>query len=175
MSDPYVGEIQAFAFGFAPNGWMPCYGQLLSIQRYATLFALIGINYGGDGVSNFALPNLIGNAAMSQGQGPGLPDYVIGETVGAAAVTVQISELPPHTHTLQLGNKASAGSTAAPTAGISVAIDPNFNGFLAPPTDTVLAPSAMGLTGGSQAHPNNQPALAMIYCIAIAGVYPSFS
>ena len=175
MSEPYIGEIQAFGFDFAPVGWLPCFGQVVPIQQYTPLFALLGTAFGGNGTTNFALPNLTGRVAMSQGQGPGLPGYVLGEPLGQATVSVQVTEMPAHTHTLQLGNKVNAESTAGPTAGTSAAIDPNFNGFLPPPADTLLAPSAMGLTGGSQAHPNNQPTLAMIYCIATNGQFPSFS
>lgn len=175
MSDPYIGEIQAFGFSFAPAGWLPCYGQLLSIQQYSPLYSLIGTSFGGNGTTNFALPNLVGIVAMSQGHGPGLSNYFIGMPIGSETVNVMIAEMPAHSHTLQLGDKASANSTAAPTAGTSVAIDPTFNGFLPPPADTPLAFSAMGSTGGSQAHPNNQPTLAMIYCIATVGQFPSFN
>jgi microcystin-dependent protein len=174
MSDPYIGEIQAFAFGYYPKGWLPCFGQILPIQQYTPLFSLIGTFYGGDGARTFGLPNLVGKVAMSQGQGPGLGPYRVGDTAGSVSVTLQVGEMPMHTHPLQLGNKISPNATAGPQAGTGVALDPNFNGFLAPPPDTAFAPSSVGPTGGSQAHPNTQPTLAMIYCIAYEGEFPQF-
>ncbi|MBB5048942.1 microcystin-dependent protein [Rhodopseudomonas rhenobacensis] len=174
MAQPYIGEIQAFAFGYCPEGWLPCYGQTLSIQQYTPLFALIGTAYGGNGSSTFMLPNLVGRVAISQGQGPGLSPYQVGDQPGEAGVALQIDQMPWHTHSLQLGSKGSANATAAPAAGSSIAVDPNFNGFLPPPADTTFAPGAMGLSGNSEPHPNIQPTLAMIYCIATQGEFPSF-
>jgi microcystin-dependent protein len=174
MSDPYLGEIQTFAFGFAPINWLPCDGRLVSIQQFAALFSLIGTNYGGNGTTNFALPNLVGSAAMSQGQGPGLSPRVIGEQVGSDTVTLTLQQIPAHKHGLQLGNRTATNGTPGPTGSSNVAIDPTFLGFVAPPNTTTFAAPAMGLTGGSQPHPNDQPTLAMIYCICINGIFPTF-
>ena len=173
MAYPYIGEIQAFAFGYCPLDWLPCDGRLVPINQFTPLFALIGTTYGGDGTSTFGLPNLVGRVAMSQGQGPGLTLRTIGDDVGDAAVALIEGEMAWHTHGLQLGDRTTPNGTAAPS-GTSVAIDPTFNGFVALPGNTTLAPTAVGLTGGSQAHPNTQPTLAMIYCIATAGEFPSF-
>ncbi|MBW7968508.1 tail fiber protein [Bradyrhizobium sp. BR 10289] len=179
MSDQYVGEIQAFPFAFAVTGfnnaWLPCGGQLLPIQQYSPLFALIGTFYGGNGTTNFALPNLNGSIAISQGQGPGLQNYVIGETVGSPTVNLTSDQMARHTHTLQLGNKSATGATAGPgAAGTTVAIDPNFNGFVAPPGNLTLAPNAITLTGQGLPHDNMQPTQALVWCIAYAGIFPSF-
>jgi microcystin-dependent protein len=181
MSDPFLGEIQAFAFDFGSGGlkssanWLPCNGQLLPVGPYAALFSLIGTYYGGNGTTNFQLPNLNGQIAMSQGQGPGLSDRKIGEQTGSMTETLQWSEMPIHAHSLQLGIKTAANATPGPgTSGSSAAIDPNFNGFVAPPAQVQFAANGMGITGGSQAHPNNQPTLALYYCIAITGIYPTF-
>jgi microcystin-dependent protein len=179
MSDPYVGEIQAFTFPFATGGfnnaWLPCFGQLLPIQGYSPLFALIGTSYGGNGTTNFALPNLNGFIASSQGQGPGLTDRFIGEVVGSPQVNLVSDNMAKHTHALQLGAKNAQGATEGPgTAGTTVAIDPQFNGFVAPPGNLTLVANAVALTGQNQPHDNMQPTLAIVWCIAYAGIFPSF-
>ncbi|MBC7586411.1 phage tail protein [Tardiphaga sp. vice352] len=175
MSDPFIGEIQAFAFGFVPKGWALCDGSLLPIQRYSTLFSLIGSLYGGNGTTTFALPNLVGRVAISQGQGPGLVDYAIGDVLGSSTVSVTQQEMPAHLHPMQVGTTAATNSTPGPTGGSNVAIDPSFNGFIAPPSNTTFATSAVVPAGGSQSHPNVQPTLAIAYCIALQGVFPSFN
>lgn len=174
MTDAYLGEIQAFAFGFFPQNWLPCDGRTLQIRQYTALYSLIGTSYGGDGSTTFLLPNLVGRVAMSQGQGPGLPSYRIGAAPGAAAITLGVGEVSAHTHGLQLGDRSSPNGTAAPSATSNVAIDPAFNGFLPPPATTTLAVNSVTMTGGSQPHPNAQPTLAMIYCICTNGIFPSF-
>lgn len=174
MTDSYLGEIQAFAFGFYPANWLPCDGRMIAIQKNPALYSLIGLNYGGDGATTFALPNLVGRVAMSQGQGPGLQPYRIGDAPGEMGVTLGVDEMPSHSHGLQLGNKASPNATAAPSAESNVVIDPAFNGFLPPPATVTLATNALTMTGNSQPHPNAQPTLAMIYCICVDGIYPSF-
>lgn len=172
--DPYLGEIQVFAFGFAPRDWLPCDGRVLPLQSNAPLFSLIGANYGGNGTTNFALPNLIGNLSMSQGQGPGLPDYVIGEPVGTAAVSLSVDEMPAHVHALQLLNRTSTGGKNQPAAGTAV-MDPSFNGFVDPPPLTTLAPVSVAPVGKSLPHANGQPTLAMMYCICVSGIFPQFN
>jgi microcystin-dependent protein len=180
VSDQFVGEIQAFPFPFALqgiNGWMPCLGQLLPIQAYTALFELIGTDYGGNGTTNFALPNLSGSVAISQGQGPGLSMRVIGETVGTPTVTLMSSEMAQHSHGLQLGNRSSASPQPGPgTASDMMAIDPGFNGF-APlaSNNTTLAPNAIATAGQGLSHDNMQPTQVLIWCIAYVGVFPSFS
>jgi len=175
MADPYLGEIQAFAFGFYPYKWLPCDGRLLSVRQYAPLFALIGTYYGGNGTVNFALPNLVGTVAMSQGQGPGLSMRNIGEEVGSNTENLTIQEMPAHKHGLQLAKSGAAGATPGPTGTSNVAMDPTFNGFLPLPATTTFSPNAMTMSGGSQAHPNDQPTLAMIYCICTDGIFPTFT
>jgi microcystin-dependent protein len=179
MSDQYVGEIQAFPFAFAVGGfnnaWLPCGGQLLPLQRYTALFSLIGTYYGGNGTSNFALPNLNGAIAISQGQGPGLENYVVGQTVGSSTVSLTSDQMAMHSHALQLGVKNAQGATAGPgPAGTTVAIDPNFTGFVPPPGNLTLAANAVTLTGQDQSHDNTQPTQALVWCIAFAGLFPSF-
>ena len=177
MAQPYLGEIQAFAFNFNPIGWMPCLGQTLPVNQFATLFSLIGTNYGGNGTTNFNLPNLGGFIVNSQGQAPGLSDRVIGEQIGSMTETLSLNELPIHSHVLQLGLKGATGGQAGPgnAPGAMTMIDPAFGGFVVPPSNnTTFAPTAMGMTGGNSFHANDQPTLAMIYCICIAGIFPNF-
>lgn len=175
MSNPYLGEVQAFAFGFVPANWVMCDGRLLSVQQFAALYSLIGTTYGGNGTTNFAVPNLVGSLAMNQGQGPGLSSRTIGQHVGSNTENLTIGEMPAHVHGLQLGARLSSEATPGPTGSSNVAIDPGFNGFVAPPATTTLSANAMTMTGGSQGHPNTQPTLAMVYCIATSGMFPSFT
>jgi len=175
MANPFVGEIQVFANTFVPRGWAICDGSLLLVRQNTPLFALIGATYGGDGQTTFAVPNLVGRVAISQGQGSGLSNYTIGTPVGSTTASVSQQEMPAHAHPMQLGIKTSTNSTAAPSATSNVAIDPNFNGFVAPPANTAFATSAIVPNGGSQPHPNAQPTLAMVYCIALEGDFPQFN
>jgi microcystin-dependent protein len=173
MSDPFIGEIQPWPLDFCPYGWLPCDGRLLTIQPYQALFSLIGVIYGGDGRNNFKLPNLIGRVVMGQGQGPGLSNRTFASTVGSPTVALTVDEIPLHSHDLQVGLKNAANATPGPSATSNVLIDPSFSGFLPPPANTALAPS-VGITGLNTAHPNAQPTLALIYCIAYLGEYPMF-
>lgn len=181
MGNQYVGEIQAFAFPWAaPTGfnqdWLPCAGQSLSVSQYAALFSLIGTTYGGNGTINFNLPNLTGMITNSQGTGPGLQPRTIGQKLGTATVNLATAEMASHTHGLQLGSATATGAAPGPgTASNMVALNPAFNGFVAPPGTTTLATNAMSLTGSGQAHDNTQPTLAIVWCIAINGVFPSFN
>jgi microcystin-dependent protein len=169
MTDPFVGEIRAVGFNFAPNGWAFCQGQLLPIMQNTALFSLLGTNYGGDGKSTFALPNLQGVAPMGTDQ-----DYYSnpGITGGSAAVTLLQSEMPQHTHSAQVA--ASTGTTSNP-AGAALAI-PRSGRLTEPAYGTgptiSLAPDAFGVTGGSQPHNNMQPFLVVNYIIALQGVFP---
>jgi microcystin-dependent protein len=180
VSDPYIGEIQAFPFAFAAQGfnqsWLPCFGQLLPIQQFVPLFSLIGTAFGGNGTSNFALPNLTGCITNGQGDGPGLQPRVLGESIGSATVNLISGEMAMHTHGLQLGIKTAANAAPGPgTSSNMAAIDPIFNGFVPLPSTTTLAPNAMTLTGQGLPHDNTQPTLAIVWCIAYTGIFPSFN
>lgn len=171
----FIGEIQAFPYIFAPRGWMICDGTTYPIQQYTALFALIGTAYGGNGTTNFAVPNFVNHVANSQGNGPGLMPRTLGEQLGSQNVSLTVQQMPQHMHSLGLA-AANANQTAAPDNG-SVALAPASNGFLNPatfPPNTQLAVPQVALTGSSQPHPNNQPTLALLYCIAYEGVFPSF-
>jgi microcystin-dependent protein len=179
MSDPYLGEIQAFPFAFATGGfnntWLPCFGQLLALQAYTPLYSLIGTYYGGNGTTNFALPNLNGSVTISQGNGPGLQPRVVGETVGSPQVSLIGDNMAIHTHTLQLGSSSAQNATVGPGTGMNmVALNPGFNGFVAPPGNLTFSPNAVTFTGQGLPHDNMQPTQAIVWCIAYAGIFPSF-
>lgn len=169
MADPFVAEIRVFGFNFAPQGWAFCNGQVLPISQNTALFSLLGTTYGGNGTSNFSLPNLQGSFAIGFGQGPGLSLRDLGETGGEAAVTLLATEIPVHSH----GLKATAGATTANPSGSAIA--PPVNGASAyhvPGTLTAMSTDSLGQTGGSQPHNNLPPYLTMNFCIALQGIYP---
>jgi microcystin-dependent protein len=182
MSQPFVGQIEAFAFGFAPRGWAPCQGQLLPINQNQALFSLLGTTYGGDGRSTFALPDLRGRVAMGQGNGAGLTPRVIGETVGEEAHTLLSTEIPSHSHSLMTApNAATAnnvdnpgptvvlGPATATQGTISIPINP----YTAANPTTPLAPSAITPNNGGQPHSNMMPFLVLEFCISLTGIFPS--
>lgn len=172
MADQFLGEIRAVGFNFAPYGWALCNGQVLPISQNTALFSLLGTYYGGNGTSNFALPNLQGMAPVDQGNGLGLTPRVIGETAGEAYVTLLQSQIPAHTHTAM---SAAASNAEAPTnavfggggRGEAPAYAPS-SGSTAP-----LNALAIGLVGGNQPHNNLPPYLVVNFVIALQGIYPS--
>ena len=168
---PYVGEIMPFAGNFAPQGWLPCNGQMLPIVNYETLFNLIGTTYGGDGQLTFALPDLRGRAPMHAGQGPGLTTRVVGEQGGEEAVGLLAQQAPVHSHSAL----ASSANGSSPVPGTRFPAR-NAAGALHYATTSPgvpMAADAIGMSGGGLAHPNMQPFLAITYCIATDGVWPS--
>ena len=169
--DPFIGEIRVVGFNFAPKGWAFCNGQLLPILQNTALFSLLGTTYGGDGRSTFALPNLQGCAPMHPGQGPGLSIHDLGETGGAASVTLLDTEMPAHSHGLKA--LLTPGTTASP-AGASFAKAPGTTSLYGPAsgTPTTLSSQALNVTGGSLPHNNMQPYLTLNFVIAMQGVFP---
>ena len=181
MSNPYLGEIRCFGFNFAPVGWAMCNGQLLPISQDTALFSLLGTTYGGNGTSNFALPNLQGQIPMHWGNGTGLSPTVIGEAQGTSTVTVTSSALPQHTHTLTAYVTAPGGAPerlASPDLATSYIGPSNPDAiYLTGPTagqiNTSFNPAVIGTTGSGLAHDNMQPYLVLNFCIALQGVFPS--
>ncbi|MDF7776264.1 tail fiber protein [Sphingomonas sp. AOB5] len=175
MSNPYLGELRPFAGNFAPRFWALCNGQLLSIAQNNALFALLGTTYGGDGITTFALPDLRGRLALSQGQGPGLTNRTLGEQSGTETVTLTIQTMPAHTHVVV----ASANEAASPVPTGRVPAAPKNGGkFYLPPnvgtqTDAPIGTASIGTAGGSQPHENLMPILAINYIIALQGIFPS--
>jgi microcystin-dependent protein len=170
MADPFVAEIRIFPFNFAPKGWAFCDGQILPLSQNTALFSLLGTTYGGDGKSNFALPDLQGQAAMHQGQGPGLSDRFLGESGGEPYVTLLDSENPLHTHQMRAQTVDNADITDVSNVA---AYAPSVGGALYQDTSNGnLAFQALTVAGSSQPHNNMQPYLTLNYCIALQGVFP---
>ena len=172
MSNPFIGEIRMFGGTFAPVGWAFCNGQILPISQYDALFALIGTTYGGDGQQTFALPNLQGRVPISDGQGSGLSNYIIGQTGGVDQVTLPTSNLPAHSHTVQ--GDAATGTANGP-AGNVWANSTGAKQFVAPAgSNTTMNSGAIGSAPGSgQPHDNMQPFLAVSFIISLFGIFPS--
>lgn len=171
MADPFVAEIRIFPFNFAPKGWAFCDGQILPISQNTALFSLLGTTYGGDGKSNFALPNMQGNAPMHPGQGPGLSLHDLGETGGSETVTLLESEIPAHSHGVQ-AQAVPLGDVATP-AGNTLSRPASGNLYLSTGASVVaMAPQAIAPAGGDQPHNNMMPYLTLTFCIALQGVYP---
>ena len=172
MADPFVAEIRIFPFNFAPKGWAFCDGQLLPLSQNTALFSLLGTTYGGDGKSNFALPDLQGSAPMHPGQGPGLSLHDLGEVGGSETVTLLESEIPAHGHTLRANTDFADVQT--PSSARSIARSQNANAYKAPSgqPQVAMSPSALAPAGGGQPHNNMQPYLTLNFNIALQGVYP---
>ncbi len=170
MAEPFLGEIKMFAGNFAPRNYAFCNGQLLPIQQNTALFSLLGTTYGGNGQTNFALPDLRGRAPIHQHQGPGLSSQVIGESLGQESITLNATQLPSHTHRQQASTSpasAAFGPSAAPAASATT----NFYGGGAPSLS--MAATAVGDTGGGQPHDNMAPFQVLNFIIALQGVFPS--
>ena len=170
--DPFVAEIRIFPFNFAPKGWAWCDGQLLPLSQNTALFSLLGTTYGGDGKSNFALPDLQGRAPMHPGQGPGLSLHDLGETGGSETVALLESEIPAHSHVLTASNLTADYPTPGAVSSFArVETDNlyqnNTTTNLVSMSDQALAPA-----GGDQPHNNLQPYLTFYFCIALQGVFP---
>ncbi|MDB5516179.1 MAG: phage tail protein [Tardiphaga sp.] len=168
MSDPYLGEIRIFAGSFAPLDWLFCDGSLISIANNDALYSLLGTTYGGDGANTFGLPDLRGRVPIHQGGG-----YIPGQMAGVETVTLQVAELPHHSHSLVA---ATAGQVKVPTTATmpasATSSQPNANVYAPATTSTTLVSSSVSNDGQSLFHNNVQPYLAVNYIIATAGTYP---
>jgi microcystin-dependent protein len=178
MTNPFVAEIRIFAGNFAPTGWALCNGQLMPISQNTALFSLLGTTYGGDGISNFALPNLQGSAPMQQGQGPGLSLRDLGESGGEQNVTLLQTEMPSHSHFLQ--GFSGFGSGTDPTNAVlakSRWFVSNANRGAAsiyntPQQLASVGPFATSIAGGNLPHNNLMPYLGLTFIIALQGIFP---
>jgi microcystin-dependent protein len=175
VTQPFVGQIQAFSFGWAPKNWAQCNGQLLPIMQNQALFALLGTYYGGNGTTTFALPDLRGRVPVHFGSFTGM-SYVIGEQAGVSTVQLLLSQIPQHTHVL-MGVNANATVTE-PAAGSALAnsavptgTPDNFYG--SPSAPQPLNPGSVSIFGSGQAHDNMQPYLAINWCISLLGLFPA--
>ncbi len=173
MADQFVGEVRIFCGNFPPRGWAFCNGQLLPISQNTALFSLLGTNYGGDGRSTFALPNLQGAFPMHAGAsaGPGRSQRIVGQSGGSETVTLTSAQLPAHGHALQAVPGASAGT---PDATVSLAPTSNGTALYRAPDGVYLntSPSDLGASGGGNPHDNLPPYLALNFIIALQGIFP---
>ena len=169
MAEPFLSEIRLMSFSFAPKGWAQCNGQLLPINQNQGLFSLLGTTFGGDGRVNFALPNYQGRVPTHVGQSQG-QSLTLGQNGGEQAHTLSIAEIPAHTHVAQA---AAANGTQLNPGGNLLAGSPNQL-YHAPDNNlTALSAATLGNVGGSQPHPNMQPFLTILFCIALQGIFPS--
>jgi microcystin-dependent protein len=173
MADPFVAEIRIFPFNFAPRGWAFCDGQLLPLSQNTALFSLLGTMYGGNGETNFALPDLQGRAPMQPGQGPGLSLHDLGETGGSETVSLLEAEIPAHRHTLNAAGAAAL--VAVPSANVVLARSRTVNAYQTNSAANLamLAGETLAPAGGDAPHNNMMPYLTFNFCIALQGVYPA--
>jgi microcystin-dependent protein len=169
MADPFIGQIGVFSFSFAPKGWASCNGQLLSIAQNQALFSLLGTTYGGDGITTFGLPNLQTRSVISSGQGPGLSNYALGQVGGETGHSLITSEIASHTH----GATPATDTTQLSPQGHYWAPNTGGNATYSTSASGNVSTNAVGLAGNNQPHPNMQPSLALNFCIALVGVFPS--
>ena len=165
MAQPYVGEIRMFGGNFAPAGWMFCDGALLAISEMETLFNLIGTTYGGDGQSTFALPDLRGRVPIHMGNG-----FILAETGGVETVTLNVQQIPSHSHPLLAS--AGPGNLSTPQNNVTAASS-SVQIYIEDSTDSNMNAAAVGNIGGSQPHDNMQPYLCVNFIISLFGIYPS--
>lgn len=179
MSEPFLGEIKIIAWNFPPKGWAFCNGQLLPINQNQALFAILGTTYGGNGQTTFGLPNLEGRVPAHVGNG-----IVLGQLGGQQSHTLNISELPAHTHALVVDNvgadtTSANGNTPASTLTVAQGIAARTDGtttpvtIFAPSPNSTMNPAAVVATGGNQPHENMSPYLVVNFVIALQGIFPS--
>lgn len=164
MPEPFLGEIKLMSFIFPPQGWALCNGQFLPINQNQALFSLLGTTYGGNGQTTFALPNLRGRVPIHFGAG-----HNLGEAAGSTSVTVNIQQLPTHTHLVN-GSTVATGGSASPSGRYLGGANNAYRG--GSPT-TTLNPAMVSSVGGSQPHNNMAPYLTLSFCIALIGIFPS--
>ena len=165
MSTPFLSEIKIMAFTFPPKGWALCNGQLLPINQNQALFSLLGTTYGGNGQTNFALPDLRGRTPIHRGG-----NHTLGERAGSESVTLTVQTIPTHVHTMSA--ESANADTTAPGGNVLAASN---NLYAAPDSLTALSPAAVTNIGGSQPHTNMQPYGVVSFCIALQGIFPSQS
>ncbi len=176
MAEPYVGQVIAVGFNFAPVGWLLCDGSLQSIANNPVLYSLLGTTYGGDGQTTFGLPDLRGRTVIGHGQGPGLQNYVLGQKAGTETVTLTTGQMPAHNHMPQAQPATASGATATP--GGSTVFGPATDNATRAYGPAAASPVSLNnsvvtsAAGGNQPHENMQPYMTINYIIAALGVYP---
>jgi microcystin-dependent protein len=172
VSDPFLGEIRLFPYNFAPQGWAFCNGQIMAISQNTALFSLLGTTYGGNGTTDFALPDLRSRLAVSSGQGPGLSNYVLGQQSGTENVTLTQNQGPAHSHTVSAAANDGPPSVTRPGGAVMARVT---TAIYASGGDgsTTMAGNTTTVSGGGAPVPIIQPLLALNYCIALQGIFPS--
>ena len=178
MSEPFIGEIIMFAGNFAPRGWALCQGQILSIAQNTALFSILGTTYGGNGQTTFALPDLRGRVPVSQGQGPGLSNYSLGQQAGTESTTLTAAQMPAHNHGLSASTTGGQANSANPTnnsLGIGKVPSSNetINLYNSNAPNVPMNALSVGLAGSSQPLSIIQPYLCINFIIALEGIFPS--
>lgn len=178
MTEPFIGEIQLFGFNFNPRNWAFCNGATLPISQNTALFSLLGTMYGGNGQTTFQLPNFAGRAGCEQGQGPGLSPRSMGESFGVDTVALTSAQIPQHNHGINVyvqNDSAQRASAPVANGGLSIPGSTSTKPFASSAPNTTFAPNMIGPSqGGGVPHENQQPYLAVNFCIALQGVFPSF-
>ena len=167
---PYLGTIVPFAGSFAPKGWAFCAGQLLAINQNQALFALLGLQFGGNGQTTFGLPDLRGRCAVGYGSGPDRTTRQIGDRFGNETVTLLGNQIPPHTHTINA--LPVEGTVSSPANALLAKSSADVRRYAAAASLVTMSPAALGPGGSSQPHSNMQPFLVINYIIALQGVFP---
>jgi microcystin-dependent protein len=172
VGTPYLATIMPVAFNFPPKGWAFCNGQTLPINQNQALFSLLGTTYGGNGTTTFALPNLQSRLPLNFGQGSGLSPYTLGQQGGTTSQTLTQSQMPQHTHLVEANS--GLGTSAAAGSNFPAAVAPGTRpAYYAASTDTTMNPAMLSAAGGGQAFSLLQPYLAINFCIALQGIFPS--
>ena len=169
--EQYLGEIRMFAGNFPPKGWALCNGQILPINQNQALFVLLGTTYGGNGQTNFALPDFRGKVPVHFGQGPGLSDYSLGQTGGSETATISISQMPAHTH--QVNAVTAEGNQNSPAGNLPANTKDLDKEYSTSTADTTMNAAMIGYTGGGQAFSIKAPTNTVTFIIAITGIFPS--
>lgn len=167
MSEPFLAEVRLMGFNFAPRGWAFCDGQILPINQNQSLYSLLGTTYGGDGRTSFALPDLRGRVPIHVGSSNG-SDHRLGQKSGEETHTLAGNEMPQHTHTPRASN--NNGSTRNPVGNV---LGRALNLYREPDNLTNIRSGSIASVGGGQAHENMQPYIAVNFCIALQGLFPS--
>lgn len=170
MSEPFLAEVRMVGFNFAPRGWAFCDGQILPINQNQSLYSLLGTTYGGDGRTSFALPDLRGRTPIHVGRSNGGGDHPLGQKSGEETHTLSANEMPSHRHSWQASSTDGNTSTAARNV---LAREAGDIYRASPPSQINMNPASMANVGGSQAHENMQPYIAVNFCIALQGLFPS--
>lgn len=169
--EPFIGEMMLVGFNFCPRGFAKAEGQLIAIAQNTALFSLLGTQFGGDGRTTFALPDLRGRTPINVGQGPGLSDIQVGQVGGTERVTILQTQMPAHQHQTFVSNQPATHAT--PDAGMVLGQSMNAGAYVAAPPNTALSSTASGLSGGNQPLEIRNPYLGMQWCIALQGIFPS--